>query len=197
MQAGHTEALRACCAIRHGRQPLEVGHRVHLFTTCVLHTPCLLAQDACEICASLSHAARTCASQCVCTRVSVCVCAYMRPQPDPRHPTSSLMHEPCSGLHVCVCVCVCACVCVCTCGHRNEDNDAHASDSVTLLGLWCMSPAVAFRSLAGACHSVILASGTLSPLVSFASELGVDFKITLEGRHVVDMSKQVSVTYMH
>ena len=40
-------------------------------------------------------------------------------------------------------------------------------------------------------HSVILTSGTLSPLDSFASELGTDFKVQLEAPHVVDMAKQV------
>ena len=40
-------------------------------------------------------------------------------------------------------------------------------------------------------NSVILTSGTLSPLDSFASELGTAFNIRLEAPHVVDMKKQV------
>ena len=39
----------------------------------------------------------------------------------------------------------------------------------------------------------ILASGTLSPLVSFASELDIEFKHQLEAPHVIDTSKQVRV----
>ena len=37
--------------------------------------------------------------------------------------------------------------------------------------LWSLNPAVAFRSVSEAARSVILASGTLSPLGSFASEV--------------------------
>lgn len=52
------------------------------------------------------------------------------------------------------------------------------------LHFWCMNPAVAFSGLLGA-HSIILTSGTLSPIHSFSSELGVDFPIQLEANHVV------------
>ena len=38
---------------------------------------------------------------------------------------------------------------------------------------------------------MILTSGTLSPLDTFASELGTDFKQTLEAPHVADVKKQV------
>ena len=41
------------------------------------------------------------------------------------------------------------------------------------LCLWCLNPAVAFRGLAAAAHSVVLTSGTLAPLEGFASEVGV------------------------
>ena len=59
--------------------------------------------------------------------------------------------------------------------------------------LWCMNPAVAFQEVADAAHSVILASGTLSPLESFASELGVEFKMRLEAKHVINLQKQLWV----
>lgn len=39
------------------------------------------------------------------------------------------------------------------------------------LGLWCMSPAVAFSQVAKGARSIILTSGTLSPMDSFASEV--------------------------
>jgi Rad3-related DNA helicase len=56
------------------------------------------------------------------------------------------------------------------------------------LNLWCLNPSVAFSELSCA-HSVILTSGTLSPLSSFSSELGMKFKIQLEATHVVPESQ--------
>ena len=38
---------------------------------------------------------------------------------------------------------------------------------------------------------MVLTSGTLAPLDSFASELGAEFQATLEAPHVVDMGRQV------
>ena len=52
------------------------------------------------------------------------------------------------------------------------------------LHFWCLNPAVAFSNLATA-HSIILTSGTLSPMVSFSSELGLTFPIQLEAAHVI------------
>lgn len=40
--------------------------------------------------------------------------------------------------------------------------------------LWSMNPAVAFKPVADAAHSVVLTSGTLAPLEGFASEVGGD-----------------------
>ncbi|GBG30824.1 Fanconi anemia group J protein-like [Hondaea fermentalgiana] len=56
---------------------------------------------------------------------------------------------------------------------------------------WCMNAAAAFEPVAKQCHSVILTSGTLAPLTSFASELGTPFKFTLEAPHVIDVRKQM------
>ncbi|XP_043239518.1 Fanconi anemia group J protein homolog isoform X2 [Amphibalanus amphitrite] len=53
------------------------------------------------------------------------------------------------------------------------------------LHFWCMNPAVVFGAIGEAAHSVIVASGTLSPLGSFQSELGVPFPINLEASHVI------------
>lgn len=39
--------------------------------------------------------------------------------------------------------------------------------------------------------SIILASGTLAPLDSFAGELRLPFHVQLEAPHVVDMRRQV------
>ncbi|KAF4319177.1 hypothetical protein JM18_004674 [Phytophthora kernoviae] len=70
-------------------------------------------------------------------------------------------------------------------------DDAEVID--TKLCIWCLSAAVVFSGVASQAHSVILASGTLSPMDSFAGELGVDFLIRLEANHVVNMRKQVFV----
>ncbi|KAG7383385.1 Fanconi anemia group J protein [Phytophthora pseudosyringae] len=63
----------------------------------------------------------------------------------------------------------------------------------TTLCIWCLSASVVFAEVARNSHSVILASGTLSPMDSFAGELGVDFLIRLEANHVVNMRKQVLI----
>lgn len=57
------------------------------------------------------------------------------------------------------------------------------------LCFWCLNPAVAFAPVEAATHSIILTSGTLSPLDSFASELGINFRHRLEAAHVVDRSQ--------
>lgn len=59
------------------------------------------------------------------------------------------------------------------------------------LCIWCLNAAVAFSDVVKLARSVILTSGTLSPMDSFAGELGTDFPIRLEANHVVDMRKQV------
>lgn len=56
------------------------------------------------------------------------------------------------------------------------------------LHLWCMNPGVAFGDFHGT-HSVILTSGTLSPMISFQSELQMPFQISMEGRHVITPSQ--------
>ena len=57
------------------------------------------------------------------------------------------------------------------------------------INFWCLNPAVAFYYLKE-CHSVILCSGTLSPMDTFQSELGVKFEHVLEANHVIK-DKQV------
>ncbi|KAF9438368.1 Fanconi anemia group J protein [Entomortierella beljakovae] len=54
---------------------------------------------------------------------------------------------------------------------------------------WCMNPGVIFRPLSLMTRSVILTSGTLSPMESFASELQTSFEIRLEAGHVIDKSQ--------
>lgn len=52
------------------------------------------------------------------------------------------------------------------------------------LNFWCLNPAVAFDYFKK-CHSIILCSGTLSPLETFQSELGIKFEHQLEANHVI------------
>lgn len=63
------------------------------------------------------------------------------------------------------------------------------SEVTYVLCFWCLNPAVAFARLASAARSIILTSGTLSPMDSFASELGLPFSVRLEAPHVIDRSQ--------
>ena len=77
-------------------------------------------------------------------------------------------------------------------GRRRAPADADAGPVwTTLLTITALSPAPAFAAAAGGARSVVLASGTLAPTASFASELATPFPIKLEAPHVVDMAAQV------
>ena len=54
---------------------------------------------------------------------------------------------------------------------RGAGVDDGGSGWAVQMCLWSLNPAVAFRSVSESARSVILASGTLSPLGSFASEV--------------------------
>ncbi|XP_041097382.1 Fanconi anemia group J protein isoform X2 [Polyodon spathula] len=60
---------------------------------------------------------------------------------------------------------------------------------VYTLNFWCLNPAVAFSDLNGTVRTIVLTSGTLSPMGSFSSELGVKFSIQLEASHVINKSQ--------
>ena len=54
------------------------------------------------------------------------------------------------------------------------------------LSFWCFEAGVAMRALGALkVRCVLLTSGTLSPLGSFAGELGVPFPLQLENPHVI------------
>ncbi|KGL82705.1 Fanconi anemia group J protein [Tinamus guttatus] len=59
---------------------------------------------------------------------------------------------------------------------------------VHMLNFWCLNPAVAFSDLTDV-RTIVLTSGTLSPMDSFSSELGVKFSIQLEANHVIRNSQ--------
>ena len=73
-------------------------------------------------------------------------------------------------------------------GWIGRGQGASFSTSITL-NFWCLNPGVCFDELLD-CRSIVLTSGTLSPMLTFASELEVKFPITLEANHVIDR-KQV------
>ena len=61
-----------------------------------------------------------------------------------------------------------------------------AARPVRTLAFWCFSPGVAVKELAAArVRSIVLTSGTLAPLNSFAQEMKTPFKVQLENPHVV------------
>ncbi|KAG0096794.1 Fanconi anemia group J protein, partial [Podila epicladia] len=72
-------------------------------------------------------------------------------------------------------------------GSKNQRKGQTATKKKEIL-FWCLNPGVIFRPISTRARSVILTSGTLSPLDSFASELQTPFAITLEADHVVDKS---------
>lgn len=59
-------------------------------------------------------------------------------------------------------------------------------DSGRTISYWCFAPSVAMEELAGLnVGSIIVTSGTLSPLPSYSMELGIRFPHTLENPHIV------------
>ncbi|KAG1951787.1 Fanconi anemia group J protein [Pimephales promelas] len=60
---------------------------------------------------------------------------------------------------------------------------------VHTLSFWCLNPAVAFSDLSDSVRTIVLTSGTLSPMGSFSSELGIKFSIQLEANHVINKSQ--------
>ncbi|XP_047329067.1 Fanconi anemia group J protein homolog [Impatiens glandulifera] len=74
-------------------------------------------------------------------------------------------------------------------GRRDGGNDVGGWSYS--LSMWCLNPSVVFKDLANLSMSVILTSGTLSPMSSFSSELGVQFGTCLEAPHVIDAESQI------
>ncbi|KAM3875393.1 Fanconi anemia group J protein [Diretmus argenteus] len=72
---------------------------------------------------------------------------------------------------------------------QRRRQSTRVKDKVLTLNFWCLNPAVAFSDLSGPVRSIVLTSGTLSPMGSFSSELGVKFSIQLEANHVINRSQ--------
>ncbi|VDO71013.1 unnamed protein product [Heligmosomoides polygyrus] len=64
-------------------------------------------------------------------------------------------------------------------------HDPIRSGCRTSISLWCMSPELAFTSAFADCRSVILASGTLCPVDTLKTELGLKFHSQMEGDQVI------------
>ncbi|CAD8209823.1 unnamed protein product [Paramecium octaurelia] len=60
------------------------------------------------------------------------------------------------------------------------------------LNMWCLDPSLAFKKLTQKnIYSIILTSGTLSPMESWQSELQMEFKVQLSNKHVIDIRNNV------
>ncbi|GJQ13595.1 hypothetical protein GpartN1_g5386.t1 [Galdieria partita] len=59
------------------------------------------------------------------------------------------------------------------------------------LCIWCFNPAVSFSYLESHSRCIVLTSGTLTPMDSFSSELGIHFDIVNSLPHVIDVRNQV------
>ena len=76
---------------------------------------------------------------------------------------------------------------------RPGGNNAELLTNVRVISMYCLSAAVAMRGLVGKkkVRSVVLASGTLSPLGLLQQSMGIPFGVVLENSHVIDPAKQV------
>jgi len=75
-------------------------------------------------------------------------------------------------------------------GEGSKNSFLKTKSEVTILHLWCFSPGFSMRRLAKlGPRSILVTSGTLSPLPATAEELGIPFPVQLENRHVVGRSQ--------
>ncbi|KAJ3385435.1 hypothetical protein HDU92_003076 [Lobulomyces angularis] len=72
--------------------------------------------------------------------------------------------------------------------------NSYTHQEVRTLSFWCFNSGVALTELMNeGARSIVVASGTLSPLESTALELGVTFDYRLENPHVINTSKQLFI----
>eukprot|EP01028_Stygiella_incarcerata_P007841 TRINITY_DN32869_c0_g1_i1.p1 TRINITY_DN32869_c0_g1~~TRINITY_DN32869_c0_g1_i1.p1 ORF type:complete len:1161 (+),score=311.51 TRINITY_DN32869_c0_g1_i1:91-3573(+) len=80
-------------------------------------------------------------------------------------------------------------------GNGGASSSSDKTDEMRVIHFWCFSPSVAMREVTREDpHCIILTSGTLSPMDSFAKELDVNFPIMLENPHVIDPSQVKMIT---
>ncbi|KAM8830526.1 regulator of telomere elongation helicase 1 isoform 2-T2 [Synchiropus picturatus] len=75
--------------------------------------------------------------------------------------------------------------------HKKKNTDVWASSTAkkqgNILSYWCFSPGFSMQELVNQeVRSIILTSGTLSPLTSFMAEMRIMFDVTLENSHVIE-----------
>uniref|UniRef100_A0A0N5A1A4 Helicase ATP-binding domain-containing protein n=1 Tax=Parastrongyloides trichosuri TaxID=131310 RepID=A0A0N5A1A4_PARTI len=58
-------------------------------------------------------------------------------------------------------------------------------NTIVKMDLWCLDPSICFLDAFQTAHSIVLASGTLSPIDTFTSELGMNFKCIVQGEQVI------------
>ncbi|KAI8577770.1 hypothetical protein K450DRAFT_250762 [Umbelopsis ramanniana AG] len=73
--------------------------------------------------------------------------------------------------------------------NKNRMTFSKESDWEFKLSFWCQNSSIAFKDITDQARSVLLCSGTLSPMNTFSSELQTEFPIRLETNHVVDRSQ--------
>ncbi|KAL0215129.1 hypothetical protein P9112_007313 [Eukaryota sp. TZLM1-RC] len=75
-------------------------------------------------------------------------------------------------------------------GKALNNHTANQKDDV-ILSYWCFSGSVVMKSLLlnAQPKSILLASGTLSPLPALKYELGIPFLVEFQGNHIVDKSR--------
>lgn len=71
-------------------------------------------------------------------------------------------------------------------GFKNANRISNGDVHVFQFSLICMNSSIAFQKIHEHCWSVIVASGTLSPIESLKTELGCQFSQVFEGSHVID-----------
>lgn len=72
---------------------------------------------------------------------------------------------------------------------RRSGSEAQAGAWQYQFSLWCLNPACIFEAIGAQARSVIVTSGTLAPMTSFQSELGIPIAQQLEAPHVVAKSQ--------
>jgi Fanconi anemia group J protein len=70
-------------------------------------------------------------------------------------------------------------------GGRHNNRVTDGDVQIFQFSLICMNPAIAFQKIHEQCWSVVVASGTLSPIESLKTELGCNFAQVFEGSHVI------------
>ena len=63
------------------------------------------------------------------------------------------------------------------------------------MDFWCLNPGITFQSIVDELKpvSILLTSGTLSPIESYEAELKIPFEVKLSCKHVIDPEKQILV----